>query len=127
MTNKQTNKQTNPSATPQDKRSSRLNKLLKAFLIFLLIGSGSALGGFLYHFFSTPKDAQAACAALPAPGLTYVGSCSAVSRSCKCNAGETIMLPQDFNFQSQCTVFNQGNNSVIGTANWDGCTYSCFR
>ena len=68
-TNKQTNKQTNLSANsgvPQ--QSSRLNKVLKVFLILFLVGSGSALGGFLYHSFSSPKEACAACVALPTKG-----------------------------------------------------------
>ena len=127
MENKQTNKPFDSLRSGQANLSAfrppRFILIIPALCIVFL-----AAGYFAFSHKTALKDAEAACAALPTPGLSYVGSCAANSaQGCKCNAGETIMLPQDFNFQSVCTVFNQGNNSVKGTGNWDGCTYSCFK
>ena len=80
-----------------------------------------------------PNDAQAQCVPV---GLSYVGSCSiAAAATCKCNAGETIMLLQQAGRTSSgaasyCGTVNQNSSTVYGTKNNSNayqCIFSCFR
>ena len=69
----------------------------------------------------------------------YVGSCYTLSGTCKCNAGETIMLLQDrvvhinaggAGWIMDCYVYNQGSPSVyVGCTNpaYNAAMVSCFK
>ncbi|MBI3045984.1 MAG: hypothetical protein HYY86_00355 [Candidatus Harrisonbacteria bacterium] len=72
--------------------------------------------------------------ALTTLSSSYVGTCGVVAEdfpynnpTCKCNAGERIMLPSSFAGQV-CSVENQNSASVQGRAqSFSSCTFSCFR
>jgi len=79
----------------------------------------------------------------PNQGLTYLGSCTtpnsaSANTTCKCNAGETLMLMSGYNGTGNwgdsvnCKVNNQDSASVAGSAYYSAsvqgtCTFACFK
>jgi len=82
-------------------------------------------------------------ASIAPAGITYVGSCttpksSSKDTSCKCGAGETLMMMSGFNGSGNwgdsvnCRVINQNTLGVTGYAFFAAsvsgtCTYACFK
>ena len=123
-----------------EKNVLKSNNLIAELPLWILRGTAVSMLSIAFFLFASgykiniqPNDAQAQCVPV---GLSYVGSCSiAAAATCKCNAGETIMLLQQAGrtssgAASSCGTVNQNSSTVYGTKNNSNayqCIFSCFR